>query len=207
MSIDIATTISGVVLAAGESRRMGIPKAICSCKGGTFLEAVVSYLQGAGIASIGVVLGAAQEEIRNHGLSEGIDIWINPNYRHGQLSSLQVALANQTSDVQGVMVALVDHPAVSIRTVSNLIEIFNGRHELVVKPQYQGRGGHPILIGRQWWSEILDVSFTDKGSDSETPTLRDIFHRHPERIVNIQVNDPGIHLDIDTPEILARHTP
>ena len=207
MSIDIATNISGAVLAAGESRRMGMPKAICSWKEGTFLEAVISYLYGAGIARIGVVLGAAAQEIRNHGLPEGIDIWMNPNYRYGQLSSLQVALAHQTSDVKGVMVALVDHPAVTMETVSSLIEAFDGRVELIVKPQYQGRGGHPILIGRQWWSEILDVSFNDEGIDSKVPTLRDIFHRHPERIVNIQVNDPGIHLDIDTPEILAKHNP
>lgn len=186
---------------------MGSPKALCNWGGSTFLQAVVAYLRDGGVREIGIVLGAAEKEIREHGLPEGVEAWTNPEYKYGQLSSLQVGLRNQKMDVIGAVVALVDHPAVKPDTVRTLIRAIWDFPDRIVKPTYEGRGGHPILIGRKWWGEILSISFYDLDTThSMIPTLRDILTRYPERILSMETHDPGILLDIDTPEILSRHS-
>jgi len=206
-------TISAIILSAGESQRMGTPKALCQWKGITFLESVISYLRNAGIERIGIVLGAWELEIRAHGLPEGVEVWSNPNYKQGQLSSLQIGLKQQKSDILGTVVALVDHPVVLPETIRTLIRIFDNDPEKIVKPAYRKTGGHPILIGRNWWADIIfpptsvgDLS-APRGNKRGVNTLRDILSQHPECIISVEVNDPGILIDIDTPEILSEHLP
>jgi len=186
---------------------MGTPKALCKWGKGTFLQAIVSYLRDGGVREVGVVLGANEDEIRKHGLPDGAQVWINPNHRYGQLSSLQVGLQNQKMDVVGAVVALVDHPAVKPETVQALIQAIRDFPDRIVRPVYQGRGGHPILIGRKWWGDILGISLRDLDrTHSSIPTLRDVLVRYPERILPVETDDPGILVDIDTPEILSRHS-
>jgi molybdenum cofactor cytidylyltransferase len=199
--------VSGIILAAGESRRMGTPKALCKWREGTFLDAAVSYLREGGVREIGVVLGAGRQFILDHSTPDGVDIWINRDYEFGQLSSLQVGLKNQKMNVIGCVVTLVDHPAVHWKTVRKLIEAIRETPDRVVKPTFQGRGGHPIIIGRKWWEEILRIDFHDISASHEViPTLRDVLAKYPERIVSVDVDDPGILVDIDTPEILSKHS-
>lgn len=206
MSIDIANRISGIILAAGESKRMGIPKALCKWGEITFLESVVTYLQKAGIVEITVVLGTAASQIQEYGLPDGIRVAVNPNPHYGQLSSLQTGLSMQKSRFLGTVVTLVDHPAVSPDTIDTLIAAFDNNTQLLIKPRYRERGGHPILIGRNWWQEILSVP-TKPDSANEQITLRDILKRHPDRIKTIDVDDSGILIDIDTPDILSKLSP
>ena len=186
---------------------MGSPKALCKWGEGTFLDAVVSYLREGGVREVGVVLGAGNQKIMAHGTPEGVDIWVNLDYMYGQLSSLQVGLQHQKIDVVGAAVALVDHPAVKPATVRKLIEAICDYPDRIAKPIYRGRGGHPIIIGRQWWGDILRISFHDLAkSKAEIPTLRDILARYPERIMSVDVDDSGILIDIDTPDILSEHS-
>jgi molybdenum cofactor cytidylyltransferase len=196
MLADPYSSVSAIILAAGESKRMGMPKALCQWGQGTFLEAVVSALREAEIQNIGVVLGALEQEIRAHGLPNGIQVWSNPNYYQGQLSSLQVALKNQSPEILGTVVALVDHPATESKTIRALIHAFKNDSSKVIRPSYQEQKGHPILIGRHWWADIV--------SASTILSLRDMLSRHPEKVITTGVNDPGILLDIDTPEILSQ---
>jgi len=186
---------------------MGSPKALCQWRGSTFLQSVVTYLRDGGVREIGVVLGAAEREIREHGLPEGMEVWTNPDYKYGQLSSLQVGLKNQKMDVIGTAVALVDHPAIRPDTVQALIDVLRNHPDRVVKPTYRSRGGHPILIGRKWWGDLLGISFSDLDKTYSTiPTLRDVLQQYPERILTVDTDDPGILVDIDTPEILSQHS-
>ncbi len=129
MSINDSSQISAIILAAGESRRMGTPKALCKWGKITFLEAVVAYLQKAGIKQIAVVLGTAASQIQEYGIPDGIQIAVNPNPQHGQLSSLQIGLSHQQPNILGTMMALVDHPAVSPETIHSLINAFDNRPE------------------------------------------------------------------------------
>ena len=203
MSTEIANQISAIILAAGESRRMGTPKALCKWGKATFLEAVAANLQKAGIEQITVVLGNAAPQIQNYGIPDDIQMAVNPNPQYGQLSSLQIGLSIQESCILGAMVALVDHPAVSPETIHSLIKAFDSRPELLIKPRYRDRGGHPILIGRLWWQEILSAPTKPDVTGNQVSTLRDILNQHPDQINTIEVDDPGILIDIDTPEILS----
>ena len=204
MSTEIAHRISGIILAAGESRRMGTPKALCNWRETTFLEAVTGYLREAGITQITVVLGTVASQIQKYGIPDGIQVAVNPYPQNGQLSSLQTGLSVQKSRFLGTIVALVDHPAVSPDTIGALIEAFANRPELLIKPRFQERGGHPILIGRLWWQEILSAPTKPDVTDGQVLTLRDILIRHPDQIRTIDVDDSGILIDIDTPEILSK---
>jgi molybdenum cofactor cytidylyltransferase len=199
--------VSGIILAAGESRRMGSPKALCKWGEGTFLDAVISYLRQGGVRDVGVVVGAGSQEIISHGVPADVDVWINPDYIYGQLSSLQVGLRHQQMNVVGAAMALVDHPAVKPTTVLKLIEAIRNYPDHIVKPSHRGRGGHPIFIGRKWWNEVLRISFPDLATTkSRIPTLRDIIAQYPERVKSVDVDDPGILIDIDTPDLLSRHS-
>ena len=197
--------INAIILAAGESRRMGKPKALCRWKDGTFLDAVVAYFRQAGIHRIGVVLGKYAEEIQEYGVPDGVDVWVNHDYKLGQFSSLQTAIRQQDPTMAGAAIALVDHPAVQATTVSLLLSAFDQHTDYIVKPIHQGRGGHPIIIGRDWWEEIVGVDLTAKDTDMPTVTLRDIISRRKEKVIHVNVDDPGILLDIDTPELLLRY--
>ncbi len=203
MSIDVASHISAIILAAGESQRMGTPKALCKWGKVTFLEAVVAYLQKVGIKQITVLLGTAASQIQEYGIPDGIQVTVNPIPQYGQLSSLQIGLSIQESCILGTMVALVDHPAVSPETVHCLIKAFDNHPEILIKPRHRNRRGHPILIGRLWWQEILSAPTKPDVTGSQVSTLRDILTRHPDRINTIEVDDPGILIDIDTPEVLS----
>jgi molybdenum cofactor cytidylyltransferase len=103
---------------------------------------------------------------------------------------------------------LVDHPAVKLATVRTLIEAIRDYPDRIAKPIYQGRGGHPIIIGRKWWDDILHISFHNLAASRSTiPTLRDVLARYPERIMSVDVDDSGILIDIDTPDLLSEHSP
>lgn len=200
-----ADRISGIILAAGESKRMGFPKALCNWGEITFLESVVGYLRKAGIVEITLVLGTAASQIQKHGVPDGIQVAVNPNPQYGQLSSLQTGLSVQKSSFLGTVVALVDHPAVSWETIRTLIEVFDNNPELLIKPRYREQGGHPILIGRNWWQEILSAPIKPDSIIKQI-TLRDILKQQPNRIQIVDVDDSGILTDIDTPEILSKQS-
>jgi len=123
--------IAGLVLAAGESSRMGRDKALLPYRGRTFVETIVAKLREAGIASIAVVLGHHADEIRRAVTLPGVDVVINRDYMRGQTSSLQKGLAafeaspgTEAEAINAILLCLVDHPAFESSTVSVLIEAF-----------------------------------------------------------------------------------
>lgn len=141
--------ISSLILAAGESSRMGSDKALLAYGGSTFLERIVATLRAAGMDHVTVVLGHHAAEIQRAVKLSGIEAVVNRDYRLGQTSSLQAGL--QALDKQGVdavVLCLVDHPAVSAEVVKMLITTFENSHAPVVIPTHKGRCGHPVLIAR-----------------------------------------------------------
>ncbi len=138
--------IAGLILAAGESSRMGTPKATLAYRGRTFLEAIVETLREGGLERILVVLGHQAAEIQQQ--VHSVQVVINPDYRSGQTSSLQAGLrALIADDTEAVLLCLVDHPAVSAETVKTIASVFRESGAPVVIPTYHGRRGHPVLIG------------------------------------------------------------
>jgi molybdenum cofactor cytidylyltransferase len=191
--------IAGLILAAGESSRMGTPKATLAYRGRTFLEWIVETLRSAGLERIVVVLGHRAEEIQPRVKMEAIEVVINPDYRSGQTSSLQAGLRALTADdLEAVLLCLVDHPAISAETVRGIVTAFRESNPPVVIPTYHGRRGHPVLIGRRLFDEFLGLT-SDAGADS-------VVRRYRPATQYLEVEDEGVVIDVDDPEDYRRLT-
>jgi len=189
--------IAGLILAAGESSRMGTPKATLAYRGRTFLERIVQALREGGLERLVVVLGHQAEDIQRQIKIETAQVVINPDYRSGQTSSLQAGLrALIADDLEAVLLCLVDHPAVSAETVRRIVAAFRQSGAPVVIPTYHGRRGHPALIGRQVFEELLALA-GDAGADS-------VVRKYRPATQFVEVEDEGIIMDVDDPEAYQR---
>ena len=193
-------SLSGIILAAGESRRMRSPKALLDFRGETFLDRLILTL-GRSCSPVIVVLGWEPERIMA-GLhrAESATFVTNADYKRGQLSSLQCGLAAVPPEAEGVMFTLVDCPAVRPSTIVDLARRFQTRqpNECVVIPRLRGWHGHPVCVARGLIPEFLDLP-----GDAQA---RDVIRRHREQTVYTDVDDVGILEDIDDPESYERLT-
>ena len=184
--------IAGIVLAAGESSRMGTDKALLMYRGRPFLENIISVLREATIQRIVVVLGHHAELIQQRVDLSMVEVVVNRDYWRGQTSSLQTGLrALAGNEPDGVVLCLVDHPALSSDTVNKLIYNFMSTGRPVVIPQINGNHGHPVLLGRELFSRVLALR-PDQGADK-------VIHQYRDRTQFVEVTDRGILLDVDNP--------
>ena len=189
--------IAGLVLAAGESRRMGRDKALLLYRGRTFLETILLSLARAGIERTAVVLGHHAEQIRAAADCGGAEIVLNPDYPLGQTSLLQAGLRTLVEpDLKAVVLCLVDHPAVTADAIRVLARTFRESGSPLVIPTFENRRGHPIVIGRALFAELLDLQ------PGEGANL--VVHRHHESARLVEVADPAILIDLDDPESYER---
>jgi molybdenum cofactor cytidylyltransferase len=197
-------TIAGLVLAAGESSRMGRDKALLTYRGRTFLETIIGKLREAGIDRVAVVLGHHAEIIQQAlwlGGAEaaGIEVVINADYRRGQTSSLQAGLAAllkpaatlaaRSGVPDAVVLCLVDHPAFDPATVRALIATFERTGAAVAVPVHEGRRGHPVLIARALFAPLLALR-PDEGANSVIRAWR-------EQTEQAELPDAGVLVDVD----------
>jgi len=191
--------IIAVILSAGESSRMGQPKALLPIDGQTFIEKIVSALKASRVDKIIVVLGHNADEMKPRIEQLPVTILINPEYRLGQLSSLQVALrylkADQSYD--GMLVHLVDHPYIDSALVDLMIERFYDSKKLIVVPRWRNKRGHPVLFARRLFAELLAAPL-DQGAKA-------VVNAHRDDTLEIDTDDEGIAIDIDTPELYNKH--
>lgn len=192
--------IVAVILSAGESSRMGRPKALLPIDGVRFVEKIVSTLKSTNVGNIIVVLGHNAEEIRRKISDLPVTILINHDYKQGQLSSLQVAIRHLESSggpVDGILVHLVDHPYIEAKLVNLMIDRFYETKKLIVVPRFQDRRGHPVIFARALFSELLAAG-TDQGA-------KPVVHAHRDDTLEIDTDDKGVLIDIDTPEEYRLH--
>jgi molybdenum cofactor cytidylyltransferase len=190
--------ISGILLAAGESRRMGSPKALLSYQGQTFIERICTAFLNAGVDELVVVLGAHADALRPALPSHpALRTVVNAHYFQGQLSSLMVGIGTLSPDSEAAVVNLVDHPLVSSATIKALIDSFRTAPLPILIASYQGRRGHPVLFSSQVYGEILAAPL-DRGA-------KVVVRKDPSRVREVQLDDPGILADIDTPEDYKRY--
>lgn len=189
--------IAGLILAAGESSRMGTDKALLLYRGRTFLEHILATLHNAGIEQLTVVLGHHADEIQLAAKLTGTEVVVNQDYRRGQTSSLQAGLrALDRPAIQAVVLCLVDHPAVSTEVIRKLVAAFEQSAAPVVIPTYQGQRGHPALISRALFAELMALSLSE-GANTVVRKYRDSTHF-------VEVDDPGVLIDVDDPESFRR---
>lgn len=190
----MAPRIEAILLAAGESRRMGYPKPLLRVGQESFLlHSAKSIL--AVVPRLIVVLGAHAERIRPVIPADPRIVAVhNPHYQAGQLSSLKVGLRAIGEDADAVMVHLADHPLVKASTFERVVAAFNANRGAIIIARHGGRRGHPVLFARALFSELLDAP-EDQGA-------RAVVNRDPDRVVYVDVEDPGVTLDLDTPSDL-----
>lgn len=181
--------VAGIILAAGESRRMGRPKALLPFRGGTFLSVLAGTFRNV-CDPVVAVFGFNGDEVKRS-VPDGVTAVVNPNYRLGMLTSLQAGLRACGDEYEAVLFTLVDHPAVKPETIAVLM---NQSADIAI-PRFNGRRGHPVLMRREMAQLYLEEPVTAK--------VRDLIDRHADRIQYIDVEDPGICDDVDDPVLYA----
>lgn len=189
--------IAGLILAAGESSRMGRDKALLTYRGRTFLDTLIQNLRDAGIENAAVVLGHHAEEIQLAVNLTSVRVIVNHDYRQGQTSSLQAGLAAlEVPALEAVILCLVDHPAISVDVIRKLKDHFHQIRPPVVIPTCQGQRGHPVVISRALFPELLALSL---GEGANT-----VIRKYSDATQFVEIDDRGILLDVDDPETYER---
>jgi len=189
--------IAGLILAAGESRRMGRDKALLLYRGRTFLATIIANLRAAGVDRITVVLGHHAAAIQYAVDLSTVRVVINTEYQRGQTSSLQAGLAAMSADPpEAVILCLVDHPAISSEVFHRLKTVFESGHSSLLIPTHNGERGHPVAIPQSLFPELLALLPVEPASA--------VIRRYRDTTQFMEVSDPGILLDVDDPETYER---
>jgi molybdenum cofactor cytidylyltransferase len=195
-----APSFAGVILAAGESSRMGRDKALLPWRGRTLLEAHIDALR-LHTDFVLVVSGQNCGELEPIADASGAFLVTNLHPERGQFSSLQVGLQevlNRGRDA--AIITLVDHPPARVETVAHLRRTFERANQgvWVVVPEYNGQHGHPIVAGREMITAFLQAPATS--------SARDVEHANQQHVLYEAVQDDAITQNVNTPEEYQRIT-
>lgn len=199
--------ISAIILAAGESKRMGQPKMLLPWGEGTVLTHVISVFREAGVEDILIVTGGAKEQVEELVVGFSVRTVFNEAFQTGEmLSSIQCGLRaitslplSQRERGDAVLVGLGDQPQVQAGSVRRVCEAFLETKSSLVVPSYRMRRGHPWLAVRPLWEELLRL---------EPPASpRDFLNAHAADIHYVNVDDPNILADLDTPQDYLKFKP
>ncbi len=188
----IKRSVACVILSGGSSTRMGKPKALLPYKGSTFVEKLIADYAEIGCDPIVVVVGEHAESIQPFINKSGVITAVNYHPEEGQLSSLKIGLTVLSREHAGFFFTLVDHPAVKVETLREILSAWDGNPQTVVRPRYDNRGGHPVLLGKNWIEKTLHLS--------DSSNMRLALKENSEYIIELPVSDAGIIVNVDTPE-------
>ncbi|MBZ5665333.1 MAG: nucleotidyltransferase family protein [Acidobacteriia bacterium] len=196
----------GVILAAGESSRMGRDKALLpwppAALADTFLSSAI-HLFFSHVDEVLVVVGNNEAAVAPVVYANGASLVVNPDPTRGQFSSLRIGLREVLKRGRdAAMITLVDRPPVQAETLETLESAFErviAQRKWAVIPEYQGKHGHPILAGREMLEAFLRAP--------ETSNAREVEHAHQSQIEYVPVGDPLVALNVDTPEQYAALPP
>jgi CTP:molybdopterin cytidylyltransferase MocA len=181
--------VAAILLAAGRSRRMGAFKPLLPFGPQTVIESSVANLRAGGVMDIVVVLGHRGEEIREKLKTAGVTFAFNPDADTPMGASVALGVAQVSQPCGAVLIAPADHPAISGDTIKSIVNEWEHGAPLV-QPEFEGRGGHPVLVDRKYFDDLRHL-------DSERG-LRGFFEQHRQETRRLPVNSPFIARDIDT---------
>lgn len=199
--------LAAVILSAGESSRMGSPKALVPFRGKTFLQHLLEAIRKSqgekGDRKIGltrVVLGAQAEKISATLGLDPNDIVINKDWKSGQLSSIQAAIRSlprgAKEETDGMMLFLVDHPLITSQLVETMAKAFYESKKPIVLPTFHGKRGHPVIFARRLYEELLDAD-PQRGA-------RTVVWAHAAEVLEVPTNEEGVVLNLNDPEALRQ---
>lgn len=182
--------IWAIILAAGESVRMGSAKMLLPFKGAAIIENVISSVLGSKADKILVVLGSYSSEIEKLIRTKPADYCYNENYKDGMLSSVKCGFRHIPVSSKAVLIYQGDQPMISSSTTDAIIDSYLASQKGIVIPVYHKRRGHPLLIDIKYRDEIEKLN--------PSVGLRSLSYKFPKDVLEVVVNDPGIMRDIDT---------
>lgn len=203
MSQDTSSGLSvgAVVLAAGQSRRMGTQKMLLPWGDIPVITHVVRVLKDAGLAQIVVVTGSSRFAVEGALQKEDVSLAHNSGYEQGEmLASLQVGLRALPQEIDAALIVLGDQPQIESMVVGEIVALAGTSRELLVVPSFRKRRGHPWLVRRVLWPELAAMN-------GEHETLRDFLNRHAAQIEYLNVLTGSVLLDLDTPEDYQQQRP
>ena len=187
--------LAAVILSGGQSSRMGSPKALVKYRGKSFLEHLLAVTQHPRISARRIVLGADAVPITDALALPADELVINSDWERGQLSSIHAALRSLPPATDGILLCLVDHPLISAKLVSQLIEAFYDRKKSIVLPVCQGRRGHPVIFSAALYGDLLAAPL-DQGA-------RAVVWAHRDDLVEWPTDDQGCLRNVNDPATLA----
>lgn len=192
--------ISAIILAAGQSKRMGKPKMLLPWGEETVLGHVISVIRSSGVEDILVVTGNAREDVEALAKRHDVRAVFNADYERGEmLNSIQCGLGSLRPEAEAALICLGDQPQVEERSVLLVVEEYARTGASLIVPSYRMRRGHPWLMARAWWKEILEMR------SPESP--REFLNRHSQTIHYVNINSPSVLADLDTPEDYLKSRP
>jgi len=184
--------INAIILAAGESRRMGKLKPLLRFKDKTFLDEIISVLKLSDVDRITVVLGAEAQTIKKSVDLSGTNIVVNKEYQKGQLSSLIAGIEDVPEETKAILVCLVDSPFITQEVVNQIISKFRETNNPIIVPVFNKERGHPTLFSRALFDELANAP--------QAQGARHVIYSNEEKILELETCESGILIGINTPE-------
>jgi molybdenum cofactor cytidylyltransferase len=189
--------ISAILLAAGESKRMGEAKQLLPWGRSTFIGRAADTLLDTAVNEVIVVVGYRAEAVIKALGNRPVKIARNPEYARGMSGSIVAGLKLVSPEAGAVMIALVDHPLTDSRTINRLISGFVKGDKSIAVPTCRGVRGHPVIFARRYTADFMAVSGDTGG--------RQIIRDNPGDVLEVAVAAEGVVIDIDTPEDYQSH--
>jgi molybdenum cofactor cytidylyltransferase len=181
--------VAAIILAAGRSRRMGAFKPLLPFGNQTIIESCISNLRAAGVEEIVIVLGHRGDDVRKQLKESSVSFVTNPNPDSEMSVSIELGVRAISATAKAVLLTPVDHPAVAGKTIELIVDKWRGGAKLI-QPEFEGKGGHPVLI---------DLSYRDELKNLEQQAgLRSFFNRNRRKVLRLPVDSPFIAHDVDT---------
>jgi CTP:molybdopterin cytidylyltransferase MocA len=181
--------VAAILLAAGRSRRMGAFKPLLPFGDSIVIRSCLTHLRAAGVKEIVVVLGHRADEVREHLQNDNVTFALNDDRASEMSVSIARGVEQLSDDADALLIALVDHPAVSGVTIRTIIDAWVEGAEFV-QPEFKGRGGHPVLIDLKYRHDLLNLD-PQRG-------LRALFDAHRDQVRRLPVDSPFVARDMDT---------
>lgn len=181
--------IWAMILAAGESKRMGKPKLLLPYGEKTIIETIVETVVSSNVENTLIILGSDREKIEEKIKNSPVKIVYNRDFRSGMLSSVQCGFKAVPEETRAVLVVLGDQPKISADVIDKLIDAYKSTGKGIVLPVYKKERGHPVLIDVKYGEEVENLS-PEVG-------LRGTVYNHPEDILEVDMETPSIFQDID----------
>ena len=182
--------IYAILLAAGESKRMGTLKQILPFGKSTVIETIIDSLLESDIEKVRVVLGYRSEEISGVIGNRKVDIVINNNYKNGMLSSIKCGISSLPENAEAFLLCLVDQPTIAPSDINKLIKAYRKSGKGIIIPAYNGKRGHPIIFDRKYIDDIINLKEDGDG-------LREVVWKNSHDVLEIEVENEAVIKDMD----------